>query len=226
MVDDKKAPDEYQYPPDEYYKGGEYIPPGEEHESLEPEPMAKGPLVPRKILYLLGFLLAIGLVYLIISFSNARKSAELSQPTSLDTSAATIPSTSTGETTAIPQGPTQPIAPMDSATSNSIANLNAQNQANQQAISSLQSQIQQLQTQLNTLTNSISSLNSQIQVIVNEVRGIGLERATAGRNINLPAGVTYHLKALVPGRAWLQAKNGVTKTILLGTDCLVMALSK
>jgi hypothetical protein len=53
-------------------------------------------------------------------------------------------------------------------------------------------------------------------VIVNEIRAISIDRATRGQNLNLPTGKVYHLKALIPGRAWLQTREGATATVTLG----------
>jgi intracellular multiplication protein IcmG len=75
----------------------------------------------------------------------------------------------------------------------------------------------QLQSQLSTLTNSISTINNQIQVIANEVRGIAAERGLGGRNISLTTtGTAYHLKALVPGRAWVQSAHGALTSVTIG----------
>jgi len=216
MADDKKSPDEYEYPPEEYYKGGEYIPP-EEPEPLETEP-AKSTFLSRRLLAFVGILLAIGLVYVILMFKNTRRSStELTQATpSVETGAAAIPSTASApeQVQNVPptQGATTAISPPIDTSA-----LAQQNQANQQAMANLQSQIQQLQTQVSDVTNSLATINNQIQVLANELKAITIERSLKGRPLSLMvSGKAYVLKALVPGRAWLQAADGSSTSVTIG----------
>lgn len=213
MADDKKSQDEYQYPPEEYYKGGEYLP-DDNLEPLEPEegPRARSPL-PKRLLWLLGFILAIAIVYLILTFRNTtQQSADLTQATP---AAAQVPSTiSTVQQAATPLPQTIPVD--NPTTDAAMQRLTMQNQSNQQSIANMQSQIQQLQSQLNDLTNSISTLGNQIQVLSNEIKAIGIDRAVSGRSVSLSSGTVYHLRALVPGRAWLESPNGKATTVTIG----------
>ena len=91
-----------------------------------------------------------------------------------------------------------------------------QNQVNQQSIANMQNQMQQLQSQLNDITQSLSTLNSQIQVIVGQIRATSINREISGRSLRLPTGPMYHLKALIPGRAWIQTKGGAMTTVTIG----------
>lgn len=216
MADENKGQEEYQYPPEEYYKGGEYLP----DENLEPtedevSQVRRRPGISRRLLFLIGFALAIVLVYLLLSYFNAQRNADLSQPTSTSATAAIPPTTQT-VTTVQPTVPAQPVTVDNPATDAQVQRLTMQNQANQQTIANLQAQVQQLQSQLGDMTNTISSLGSQIQILVNEIRAIGLDRAVAGRSTAITQGIVYHLKALVPGRAWLEAPNGRATTVTIG----------
>lgn len=213
MADDKKNPEEYEYPSEEYYKGGEYIPPDDSADNLEPT-ATRGSFLPKRVLLLLGLLVATGLVYLFVSFTNSRRAAQLAAPVpAVDTASATIPSTPTTPVQVAPPVVPQAPAPSDAA----LQQMAQQNQLNQQSVASMQNQIQQLQSQVNDMTNSISTLNSQLQVIVNELRAISIDRSLRGRNAILTTtGTAYHLKALVPGRAWLQSKEGHSTTVTIG----------
>lgn len=212
--DDKKPDDEYQYPPEEYYKGGEYIPPDDSEEPLEAGIATRSSFLSRRLLIIFGILFAIGIVYLVLLYANYKRSAELSQPT--EAGVANIPATNMPEVQQPVTPPTQVAVPnqIDNST---LQQLVQQNQINQQNMANLQNQIQQLQNQLGSVTNSISTLNNQIQVIANELKAIATDRSLRDRNMGLTTGGTaYYLKALVPGRAWLQSKAGSTTTVTIG----------
>lgn len=231
MADDKKNPDEYEYPSDEYFKGGEYTPPSDT-EPLETGDEPRASHLSRKVLSILGVLLAVGIVYLILLYINHKRNVDLSQPgPTAEVGSATIPgamnaaqiSSTTMPQTQQSQPQTIQTMPATQVTVNrgvdqaTLQNLNNQNQVNQQSMAQLQSQMQQLQSQVNTVTNSISQLNSQLLIIANEIRAIAVDRGLGGRNISMvKTGKTYEIKALIPGRAWLQARDGSTTTVTIG----------
>lgn len=216
MADDKKGPDEYQYPPEEYYKGGEYLP----DDNLEPLEPGESPKAARsggakRILWLIGFVLAIVIVYLILSYLNTQRAADLSQPTPTEATASIPPTTQNNLQQVTP--PSQPVTVENPTTDAEIQRLTMQNQANQQTIAGMQNQITQLQSQISDLTNSLSTLGNQIQVIANEIRAIGIDRSISGRSMAVTNGIVYHVKALVPGRAWIEAPNGKNaRTVTIG----------
>ncbi|MBA2654554.1 MAG: hypothetical protein H0U71_05760 [Gammaproteobacteria bacterium] len=211
MADDKKNPDEYEYPSDEYYKGGEYIPPADEStDPLDPGSRPRS-FLSRRMLVLLGLFLAIGLVYLVLMFTNARKNADLAQPTpTTDVAVANIPPTG------VPQ-PVQQVPAPAPADNSALLNGAQQNQITQQNMATLQTQLQQLQAQVGEVTTSIAALNNRIQVVANEIKAIAVDRGMAGRGYPVGSpGTIYQLKALVPGRAWLQSGDGSTTTVSIG----------
>jgi intracellular multiplication protein IcmG len=208
MADDQKNPDDYQYPPEEYYKKSEALP--EDMEPLEGEPPQQRRFASRRLLLALGFLIAIGLVYWLLSFFAAQQAPEV-QPAQ-PVVRATPPVRPIAQSVAAPV-----IAAPAPVPDSTVQNLVAQNQQNQQTIAGLQAQVQQLQGQLTTLTSTITSLANQVQVIANEMRANALDRAVQGRALNLNSNAKiYHLKALVPGRAWLQSPEGQTTTVSIG----------
>lgn len=201
--DDKKSPDDYEYPSDEYYKSEEPHP-----DSMEPlEPPGPGGRFPfsRRVMILIGFIVAIGVVYGILTIATRQTVKPVVAPVATPT----IPP---------PVATPQPIIAQPSLPpSNTLAELMQQNQNNQQAIAALQNQMQLLQTQLLQITNSLTTLTNQIQVVAEEVKAVSLDRSLMGRGLSFrPAGKIYHLKALVPGRAWLQTAGGETTTVTIG----------
>lgn len=206
MVDERKSPDEYEYPSEEYYKGSEYIPDEEPLEPLETG-IPKRPFISRRILLLSGLALAVVFVYLLLSFTGSRR-AELAQPTPVAQTPIPVQQAAPVQ---------QVVAAPDPTQTQAFQNVAQQTQINQQNIANLQNQMQQLQSQLGDITNSISNLNNQLQTIANEIRAISIDRSLKNRNLSLAVtGIAYSLKALVPGRAWLQARDGSTTTVTLG----------
>jgi intracellular multiplication protein IcmG len=204
MVDnEKKIPDEYKYPSEEYYKA-------------HPESRMEGEITPRRstmsrrVLIFLGLLIAIAVVYLILTITTRKP-------------------TETGQIAVVPQKPavlTQPkpqaitVAPSqpEAAMTRSLQQLTEQTQNNQQAIAALQTQLQQLQSELSQITNSVTMVTTQIQALAGEVRSLAKERALsqAKQGLRAPKVTLYHLKALVPGRAWLQSPKGHMTTVTIG----------
>lgn len=211
MADDKKAPDEYQYPPEEYYKGGEYLP-DENIEPIEPEEPVARRTVPRRLFWVLGFLGAIALVYLILSYINAQSGTDLSQQAPIAAAVPTAAPVAAVQPTPAPQPITVDNPTMDA----NVQRLQMQNQANQQTIANLQSQVQQMQSQMSDLTNSLSALTNQIQVLANELKAIATDRLLQGRDLSVSSGPVYHVKAMVPGRAWIQTRDRNLTSVSIG----------
>jgi intracellular multiplication protein IcmG len=223
MADEKKGHDEYEYPSEDSYKGEEpHYPPEEKIEPLESEETIRRSFS-RRFILVLAILVMIGIVYLIVSH-KAKRNAELAaatpsvtNPAAANMAVAPAPTT-TSNLQAQPQPPGAPsplVAPVTTAPNLPAAT--AQNQAAEQSITSLQGQVQQLQTQMSDLSNSIATLTNQIQVIANEMRAIALGQQLKGRGMEVPIRCrAYYLKAIVPGRAWLQARNGATTTVTIG----------
>jgi intracellular multiplication protein IcmG len=164
-------------------------------------------------LIIVGILIAVGIVYLYMLYSTSRRNKALNQPTEVAT--ATVPSAANAPAQQLPATPSQPG--VSNLSDEALQRSAAQNQANQQSIADLQNQMQQLQNQLNTVTNSISTLGNQLQVIANEIKAIAIDRSLKGQNTGLAvSGIAYRLKALIPGRAWLQSRNGTTTSVTLG----------
>jgi intracellular multiplication protein IcmG len=211
MADDRRSQDEYEYPSDEYYKGGEHIiPPHEE------EPTGGAENRYRRIISIIGVIIAIIIVYLVLMYLNSKRK-ELAQPTAaVESGTAAIPVAALPVTTTPPIQAEAPMGPPPSEQA-AIQRSVELSQASQQSIADLQNQIQQLQTQIGQVTSSVSTLTNQMQVIANEIRAVSVGRTLKGRGISLNvSGKAYTLRALIPGRAWLQAKDGSATTVAIG----------
>jgi uncharacterized coiled-coil protein SlyX len=85
----------------------------------------------------------------------------------------------------------------------------------QQTITQLQSNIETLQASVNALTTSVATATEKLAVLDNKVIK-PTNKAT--RPAMAPPPVTYFVRAMVPGRAWLQASNGTTLSVAVGNE--------
>lgn len=203
--ENKKTPDEYHYP-EEYYGGEEpksTEPLGVADEEEVPQRSMGRPSISRRVFLIFGLIAAILIVYVIITFTTRPKTAEVPQVAPATQAALQV---------------MQPVTTTPVLNNEAQMNIQQQVQNNQQSIAQLQSQIQQLQSEVAQVTSSMSSLANQVQVLANEVRALNMERfiREGKKLIHTPMGRTYYLKALVPGRAWLQSSNGNTITVTIG----------
>lgn len=215
--DDKKSSDEYKYP-DEYYSGDEYKPAAEDEEITGgDEPLEESPVQAqrrRRIFYVLGLIGAIAIVYSILTFMTRRTTdmtAQVTPPITTPTPVAVTP-------TAPPAPPPVVTTTTASVPDEVEQSMQQQIRTNQQVIASLQSQMQQLQADLAQLTENLTTLTGQIQILANEIKAVEMRRniVESKKLLRFPTMQIYHLKALVPGRAWLQSLSGQVTTVTLG----------
>lgn len=210
---EKKSSDEYKYP-DEYYSGDEYKPSEEMGEPGTEEPFEETTPAQaqrrKKIFYALGIIGAIAVVYAILTFTTRRTpdmTAQVAPPIQTPVQAVATPP------------PAEPLVTTTTAVSNDTERtMQEQIQGNQQAIASLQNQMQQLQADLTQLTENLTTITGQIQIIANEIKSMDTERSIreSKKLLRVTAMQIYYLKALVPGRAWLQTLKGQVATVTIG----------
>jgi len=117
----------------------------------------------------------------------------------------------------------QPSAPVASGQLNG---LKQDAQTNQTAISQLQNQVQDLRSQLSQAEAQRTQLNQSMLVLVQEVKKLTskVDTATAPKVVKKPVKpsapppppVVYHLKAIVPGRAWIISNDGLSESVSVG----------
>ena len=109
------------------------------------------------------------------------------------------------------------------------AKLSSQLQAEYaQRINDYQSQNRNLQDQVQTLNTRVANMESEmnqlIQTLTQQFQGgasapaAGLPAASSPEQAAPPPRVPYTVQAIIPGRAWLRAKNGDTLTVAEGDD--------
>lgn len=86
----------------------------------------------------------------------------------------------------------------------------------QQAITQLQSNMEMLQESVNTLTTSVSTLTQKFDTLDSKLTKPAVKQVS--RAVSTPPPITYFVRAMVPGRAWLQASNGSTLSVAVGNE--------
>lgn len=182
----------------------------------------------KRVIVVLGIIVAIIIVYKFLAVKNAAtQQADLGLDQQNGNAA---------QITAAPVNPApSQVAEQSTALQAQVQTLSEQNAKDSTQIQSIQTDVarlndtmSQLQLSLNTLNQSLASLSTDVTTIktvpVGKVScGCGAcnscaEKAT--RTVHhrryYGPGITYHLKAVVPGRAWIQSTTGLLTTVKVG----------
>lgn len=225
MADDRKNyNEEYQYADIDLAQEAEQEPPiVDEVEQPTRRRLNVGSLA-KKILIPVFVIVAIYLVYQFIGPDNTNTSSDVDfaqAQTSNNNNQAATGTTTSGATSSISQNVATSLAQSDLALEGQVdrlkstqSQLNAQMKTMTDNVKSLSDRYSGMQSQLNDIQSSIKELNNKVTkpapVVSKAVK------RTPHRYLPPAPRVTYSLKALVPGRAWLQASNGGTVTVKVG----------
>lgn len=212
MTDDQKKTspeDEYQFPQEEFVSGDSSNASRAETEEPESAATQKKGGVLGNILALPIFknkrvLIVIGAVIVVLIFVRLldveKKAPAVEQP---------VQQTVVQQPTVIPQqndnamlGSLDALKAHSSRTQEEISDLRSQVSSLQSAIAQSQSDNQQLRQSLGALENQIKALSEELQTM--------MTKAPTGKRI------VYHLRAVVPDRAWITTGNGQTLTVTVG----------
>lgn len=89
-------------------------------------------------------------------------------------------------------------------------------ESNQQAISQLEGQVQSLQDKVTSLNKMQQQLTAALINVSDEVRQMRAELKPKGHHAAKPVKITYRLRAIVPGRAWVMSSQGHPMTVSVG----------
>lgn len=201
-----KHDDEYEYSDEQI--SDSYI--------VEPPAPPKRSLVSRlfnkKLLIILGLLIAIAIVYKFLGPTGKGSSTEANiQPTVQVPPAPAI-------APALPAQPPQ-VPPVN--TNQQVLNQIAAQTVNQaQALKELQNNIAQLNNNVQQLRNSYTNLSDSVQILNQQVAQLQqkvMAKPVVKKVYHKPVPkYVYHLKAVVPGRAWLESNTGFATTVKVG----------
>ena len=109
------------------------------------------------------------------------------------------------QTTVVTQTPVQPVitAPEITAEQNKLDTLAQQTQQNQMQIQQLQNNVQQLQNTVTQMTIQVAALTSSVNTLQTTMTIKPVLKKIAKVKKEAPRPV-YFVRALIPGRAWLQ----------------------
>ena len=224
MADDKESyeEEEYQYADVDLAKETE-LPPTEETLHKRPKKRFFATLMSRRIIIPIVIVIAIFVVYQFIGRMGQQQQTSTQFPT---TQAATTDRTTdrtTGTTTqahAVSEELSDLLVKSDLAAGrqmNKIKQQQAQNAANIQQlqinIQSVDSSLIRMQRDLASASAGLSSITQQLQQ--KAAPATKMPRKVVRKRV-IPPRAAYQLKAVVPGRAWLQGSKGSTQTIKVG----------
>lgn len=86
----------------------------------------------------------------------------------------------------------------------------------QQTISQLQTNMEALQESVNTVNNSVGTLSQKMDALDSKLTKPVVKPLVRSAPIQPP--VNYIIRAMVPGRAWLQGSNGSSLSVAVGNE--------
>jgi len=121
------------------------------------------------------------------------------------------------------QATVQAVAPQDSTQDMMLSKLNrlSQDASNSQGtVNQMQSQLSGMRSALNTATSNSVAMKSAVIALAQQVQDLTNQLKAQNAQPHkkyLPAPIiTYHLVALVPGRAWIVGSNGESDSVTVG----------
>lgn len=197
----KKEPEEYKLKEEDY--GAVYSPeatkPGGTEEPSEREfaPGISKPKLPikKRVLIVIGIIIFLFIAYQFVAPKPSRQ-----KPLPTPTPALTTPSG---------------VADL-ATTAGQISQLNQKFSQNSAKIKVLEEELDKAQSVLTNMQETVNNLNTVVLQLAKVVQQLELEQAEMARQKKMPE-MVYHLRAIVPGRAWLEAKDGKLVTVRPGT---------
>lgn len=121
----------------------------------------------------------------------------------------------------------QRVASMDqqqqSAMMNKLNNLSQDASSSKSVVNQLQNQVGDLKASLNKANQSNEAMRKAMLVLAQQVQNLSnqVKKATTAPNHikKLPPSpvLTFHLRAVIPGRAWVMGSNGESDSVVVGT---------
>ena len=119
-----------------------------------------------------------------------------------------------------------PVQRLSMPATGQLNGLKQDTQTNETAINRLENQVQGLQSQLSQAEAQRTQLNQSMVVLLGQVKNLSskVSAATAPKIVKKsekpsappPPPVVYHLKAIVPGRAWIVSNDGLSESVSVG----------
>lgn len=169
---------------------------------------------PRKLIFF-GAVIAIIIIFIIYHFASSWNNPldelnKISKVAPPNTQAAIVKLQQ-------PERPEQaPINPVNTEMSNKVSGLNQTLNQQEQTISELQNNMEVLQNSVNSISTTVNEMSQRLTVINDQLTKP--KKALVKPIETGPPPVNYIVKAMVPGRAWLQGNHGETLSVSVGSD--------
>ena len=218
MVDQQKntsPDDEYQFPQEEYIASGDADASQQSNEKEAPADVKKSgiekimesfstvsPILQRNKRIIVVIVLVF-VAFLFLHFGFSKK-----EPVQVQSAPQQIVST-----------PVQ--QPNNDAMMGSLDSLQAHSSKTASDIKSLQSQISDLQSAVTQSQSENDQLRNAIGAVAEQMKGVStqLDQIMAGRGqIKSSSKITYHLRAVIPDRAWITSSAGQTRSVTVGDE--------
>ncbi|MGB6977241.1 MAG: hypothetical protein WBE18_07305 [Gammaproteobacteria bacterium] len=198
---------EYQYDGEEF---GEHL--GSESPIQPPRSRLKAILLNRRVLILVGVVVAVFIIYQYLS----RESHVL--PEVALEKQAQQKSVENQHAMVSVENPVPNIAtPSTEGLQTQVENLAQIAQQNQAQIQQLQANFQQTQSLLTQVGRHIEDLGGQVQNLDQRLATVSISRETKKSRAVAPRPV-YTVRAIIPGRAWLETSRGRTLSVKVGDE--------
>lgn len=165
----------------------------------------------KKFLIPIGLIIAIIFVYKILSwFSGSNQTIQnpqqqtITKPTSQPVQNVTVPPP-------VPSA-TQLLMQQNDAMKQKVDAVTEQLQTTQGTVTALNDIINQNKNDLQTLSKTVDTLNASVQTLTQNMQEINAKLTKPAKSKRLVRvryrRLTYHVKAIVPGRVWLESSDG------------------
>ncbi len=206
MSDKKQHEEEYQFPADEYVEKPEHQ--AQETTEVDEQPEVAAVNKPRfggikkhftgkrKAVLLIIVVVAAGVAFKFMTDSN-KTPAAAPQP--------------------VVQAPT--VAQPNPQVESQLADLKQTLADNQQKFNALQDQVDNMQTALSQANSSYQTLNTNLQALMQQLKKAPTppkKAAATKKPAKAIIPIVFHIKAIVPGRAWVFNNLGQAETISVG----------
>lgn len=216
ILDQDKENEEYELGAGEEYSP-EYEETGVEPETEQAGIQMLGP--PSRMRKLLGYA-GIGLGALAIAlYLQYRSTGEAEGPKQPQVAQVPIPQPTTPVVTPVQQ--VRPIATdtVFDAEKERLTSVAQQVKTNQLTLQNFDVRLQTIESSITELTNNVKSMDAQIkQLVAKEKKPVAKKKYRKVKRVVVkkPPRIDYSLIAVVPGRAWIQAATGQTRTVRVG----------
>ena len=168
----------------------------------------------RKLLTPIVIVVAILVVYAMFNFYGSKKTSAVEQERLVKQTAAPP---------AVTTAPTTEQQPLVHAQLETEANVLPQEleklshdlTANQKQIAKLDDAISQTQQEISAVSSKLDQLTAAMQQLLLEVEKLKPPKAPQKKQVSKPIPI-YHIRAIVPGRVWLESSDGQSVTLRVG----------